>query len=136
MLGIVLTFAHPKRTIKPPLNVAANDPCTQVEALLDRAHGGPPPVSWVVQQLEQLGYNSWAHRIVCSAGVCLCQKVGGGVSALVFQGGANLMSFEKRAGCQWAGAKFHAQPSTQSMVMGQLSFQADAPDDQPASTPC
>jgi hypothetical protein len=44
---------------------------TQVEALLDRAHGGPPPVSWVVQQLEQLGYNSWAHRIVCSAGGCV-----------------------------------------------------------------
>jgi hypothetical protein len=40
----------------------------QVEALLDRAHGGPPPVSWVVQQLESLGYNSWAHRIICSAG--------------------------------------------------------------------
>lgn len=42
--------------------------CLQVEALLDRAHGGPPPVSWVVQQLEQLGFNSWAHRIICSAG--------------------------------------------------------------------
>lgn len=46
-----------------------------VEALLDRAHGGPPPVSWVVQQLEQLGYSSWAHRIICSAGEAARQAV-------------------------------------------------------------
>jgi len=43
--------------------------CCQVEALLDRVHGGPPLVSWVVEQLEQLGYNSWAHRVISSAGV-------------------------------------------------------------------
>jgi hypothetical protein len=40
----------------------------QVEALLDRCHGGPPLVSWVVSQLEGLGYRSWAHRVVSSAG--------------------------------------------------------------------
>ncbi|WIA22484.1 hypothetical protein OEZ85_004780 [Tetradesmus obliquus] len=39
-----------------------------VEALLDRCHGGPPLVSWVVGQLEALGYSSWAHRVVSSAG--------------------------------------------------------------------
>ncbi|KAF6259619.1 S-adenosyl-L-methionine-dependent methyltransferase [Scenedesmus sp. NREL 46B-D3] len=39
-----------------------------VEALLDRCHGGPPLVCWVVQQLEGLGYRSWAHRVVSSAG--------------------------------------------------------------------
>jgi predicted CxxxxCH...CXXCH cytochrome family protein len=46
----------------PPLSMQ------QVEALLDRCHGGPPLVSWVVAQLEGLGYRSWAHRVVSSAG--------------------------------------------------------------------
>lgn len=40
----------------------------QVEALLDKARGEVPAVQWVVQQLEGLGYTSWAHRVVNSAG--------------------------------------------------------------------
>jgi hypothetical protein len=31
-------------------------------------------VSWVVEQLEQLGYNSWAHRVISSAGVWSHQR--------------------------------------------------------------
>jgi site-specific DNA-cytosine methylase len=39
-----------------------------VEALLDRAGGKAPPVQMIVESLEGLGYNSWAQRVVCSAG--------------------------------------------------------------------
>ena len=47
----------------------------QVEALLDR-HGGEPPVmQYCCQQLIRLGYQSWAYRVVNSAGV-VCE--GGG----------------------------------------------------------
>ena len=39
----------------------------QVEALLDRSEKSVrPPVSNIVEELEKLGYNSWAHRVVCS----------------------------------------------------------------------
>ena len=39
----------------------------QVEALLDRSEKSVrPPVSHIVEELEKLGYNSWAHRVVCS----------------------------------------------------------------------
>lgn len=40
-----------------------------VEALLDRAKGSDPPIRAIVDCLEQLGYRSWAHRVVCSAGM-------------------------------------------------------------------
>jgi hypothetical protein len=39
----------------------------QVEALLDRARGEPPAVAWLGQQLEGLGYSSWAYRVVNTA---------------------------------------------------------------------
>lgn len=38
-----------------------------VEALLDRADGRPPVMQYVLAQLEQLGYGSWAYRVVNSA---------------------------------------------------------------------
>jgi hypothetical protein len=80
----------------------------QVEALLDRAHGGPPPVSWVVQQLEQLGYNSWAHRIICSAGErqqgkpCVCVFVRSATSAeLARQSCWLLLAFRQNPECSF-----------------------------------
>ena len=39
-----------------------------VEALLDRIEDGPPPAAFIIQQLEQLGYRSWAYRVINSAG--------------------------------------------------------------------
>ncbi|KAF5830012.1 S-adenosyl-L-methionine-dependent methyltransferase [Dunaliella salina] len=39
-----------------------------VEALVDRVQGGPPAIQSITDALEQLGYNSWAHRVVCTAG--------------------------------------------------------------------
>ena len=39
-----------------------------VEALLDRIDDQPPPIAFVVQQLEELGYGSWAYRVINSAG--------------------------------------------------------------------
>jgi hypothetical protein len=50
----------------------------QVEALLERVDGGQPPVQAVVEALEELGYCSWAQRVVCSAGArlrCRCPMV-------------------------------------------------------------
>lgn len=38
-----------------------------VEALLDRHGEDPPVISYVVNQLMELGYGSWAYRIVSSA---------------------------------------------------------------------
>jgi len=39
-----------------------------VEALLDRADDQPPAIAFVVQQLMDLGFSSWAYRVVSSAG--------------------------------------------------------------------
>lgn len=44
--------------------------CLQVEALLDRTGGQAPMIGYVVGQFEALGYHSWAHRVVSSAGTC------------------------------------------------------------------
>lgn len=42
---------------------------SQVEGLLDRAAGsGAPVVQYIVEQLERLGYQSWAQRILSTAG--------------------------------------------------------------------
>lgn len=41
---------------------------SQVTALLDRSHGEVPVVSHLADALETLGYKSWAHRVICSAG--------------------------------------------------------------------
>jgi site-specific DNA-cytosine methylase len=38
-----------------------------VEALLDRQTEEPPAVHYIVAALEALGYDSWAHRVICSA---------------------------------------------------------------------
>ena len=40
-----------------------------VEALLDRHANGdePPVIAWIVNQLMELGYGSWAYRIISSA---------------------------------------------------------------------
>ena len=40
----------------------------QVDALLNGVDGAAPPVAWIASQLEALGYGSWAHRIVNTAG--------------------------------------------------------------------
>ena len=40
----------------------------QVEGLLDRAAGSIPVVQYVVSELERLGYQSWAQRILNTAG--------------------------------------------------------------------
>lgn len=39
-----------------------------VEALLDRTKGNDPAIRAIVDCLEQIGYKSWAHRVICSAG--------------------------------------------------------------------
>lgn len=39
-----------------------------VEALLDRMDDQPPVIAFVVQQLMDIGYTSWAYRVVSSAG--------------------------------------------------------------------
>jgi len=39
-----------------------------VEALLDRHGDHPPVMSYVVNQLMDLGYGSWAYRVISSAG--------------------------------------------------------------------
>lgn len=43
--------------------------CPQVEALLDRGPDGRPAIQLLTDAFEKLGYRSWAHRVVCSAGV-------------------------------------------------------------------
>lgn len=43
----------------------------QVEALLDCCHG-EVSVEAIVGTLEHLGYRSWAHRVLLSAGVTVC----------------------------------------------------------------
>lgn len=43
---------------------------SKVEALLDRANGQPPAVKEIADRFEQMGYNSWAYRVVVSAGAC------------------------------------------------------------------
>lgn len=43
----------------------------QVEALLDRIEDQPPVMSYIVQQIIELGYSSWAYRVVASAGACV-----------------------------------------------------------------
>lgn len=40
----------------------------QVEALLDRIDAGPPIIAYITQQLQHLGYASWAHRVINTAG--------------------------------------------------------------------
>ncbi len=40
----------------------------QVEALLDRTNGEAPVMDFVARSLEELGYASWAQRIVHSGG--------------------------------------------------------------------
>ncbi|DBA65791.1 TPA: hypothetical protein ACH3X2_002828 [Trebouxia sp. C0005] len=39
-----------------------------VEALLDRTGGQTPLIDYVATQFESLGYHSWAHRVISSAG--------------------------------------------------------------------
>ena len=39
-----------------------------VEALLDRIGNQPPPIAFILQQLEELGYGSWAYRVINSTG--------------------------------------------------------------------
>ncbi|KAK9799826.1 hypothetical protein WJX73_006324 [Symbiochloris irregularis] len=39
-----------------------------VDALLNSIRGEPPVIEWIVDQFEQMGYCSWAHRIVNTAG--------------------------------------------------------------------
>lgn len=41
----------------------------QVEGLLDRINGQPPVIEYIVEQFENLGYSSWAHRIINTASV-------------------------------------------------------------------
>lgn len=41
----------------------------QVDALLNSVRGASPVVEWVASQFEELGYASWAHRIINTAGV-------------------------------------------------------------------
>ena len=41
---------------------------SQVEALLDRAHGEAPVMDFVARSLEELGFASWAQRVVHSGG--------------------------------------------------------------------
>lgn len=51
----------------PP--VPPTRPCrSQVEALLDRANGEPPVMQYIARQFQELGYGSWAYRVVNSAG--------------------------------------------------------------------
>jgi hypothetical protein len=45
----------------------SNDACVQVEGLLDRINGQPPVIQYIAEQFEQLGYASWAHRIINTA---------------------------------------------------------------------
>ena len=45
---------------------------TQVEALLDRTGGQAPLIDYVAAQFECLGYHSWAHRVISSAGQLPC----------------------------------------------------------------
>ena len=45
----------------------------QVEALLDRTGGQAPLIDYVASQFESLGYHSWAHRVISSAGSSSCQ---------------------------------------------------------------
>lgn len=40
----------------------------QVEALLDRGANGVPYVKSIADTFEAIGYSSWAHRVICSAG--------------------------------------------------------------------
>ena len=54
----------------------------QVDALLNGVEGEPPPVAWIVDQLEALGYGSWAHRIVNTAGTDLAAGHLGCISVL------------------------------------------------------
>ena len=42
--------------------------CIQVEGLLDRQVGTVPVVQCIVEQFERLGYQSWAQRILSTAG--------------------------------------------------------------------
>ncbi len=44
----------------------------QVEGLLDRAAANIPVIQYVVEQFERLGYQSWAHRILNTAGEKSC----------------------------------------------------------------
>jgi site-specific DNA-cytosine methylase len=39
-----------------------------VEALLDRIDDQPPAIAYIVQRLEELGYGSWAYRVISSTG--------------------------------------------------------------------
>lgn len=39
-----------------------------MEAVLDRHGEAPPVIAFVSQQLQALGYGSWAYRLVASAG--------------------------------------------------------------------
>ena len=41
----------------------------QVEALLDRGANGVPHVKSLADTFEVIGYSSWAHRVICSAGL-------------------------------------------------------------------
>ena len=42
--------------------------CMQVEGLLDRQVGTVPVVQYIAEQFERLGYQSWAQRILTTAG--------------------------------------------------------------------
>ncbi len=40
----------------------------QVEAILDRINGEEPAIKYITERLQELGYASWAHRVVNTAG--------------------------------------------------------------------
>ena len=39
-----------------------------MEALLDRVQGGPPIADNLATRFEELGYSSWAYRVINTAG--------------------------------------------------------------------
>ncbi len=58
--------------LSPSMHIYTHPLCfllaPQVEALLDRGRGLAPAIHAITDQLEALGYNSWAYRVVVSAG--------------------------------------------------------------------
>lgn len=56
-----------------------------MEALLDRCHGEVAAARSIVDTLEHLGYRSWAHRVVSSAGVYVCSVSGFKISSAIMK---------------------------------------------------
>ena len=66
----------------------------QVEALLNTVEGARPAIAWIVAQLEALGYCSWAHRVVNTAGAAPFQ------ACACFAAGAHRLPAERQARMQ------------------------------------